>query len=356
MTALVEPRPDLVSSDPGLVADREFTVASKGQFQLVRGRFFRHRLAMVSLTVLIFIILLAFVGGGLWKYNHYSSGVMVDRGRPTLDLIPWLDSDGLAFGEHPMGQDNLGRDYFAVTMRGMQQSIIIAVVAGVVATFIGTVVGAVAGFFRGVTDGILMRFVDVALTIPLLLVAAVLGRRAKDIPVLNSLFSDSSILLFGREPDEVFYGSYFGDDSIILVAFVIAFASWLTTARIIRAEFLSLREKDYVEAARALGTPNRRIMRKHILPNAIGPLVVTATLLISSAILIETALSFLGFGIQSSEWSLGKLVSQNRTAFNTRPWLFWWPGIFIVLFALCINFIGDGLRDAFDPKQTRVRQ
>lgn len=346
--------------EPGIendaVVDREFTVESKGQFQLVRGRFFRHRLAMISLAVLIFIVLLAFVGAGLWKYNHYSSGIMVNRGRPTLDVIPFIDGDGLALGNHPMGQDDLGRDYFAVTMRGMQQSIIIAVVAGVVATFIGTVVGALAGFFRGATDSILMRFVDVALTIPLLLIAAVLGKRAGDIPLLNSLFSEHSILLFGRAPDDIFYGQYFGPNSIILLAFVIAFASWLTTARIIRAEFLSLREKDYVEAARALGTSNARIIRKHILPNTIGPLVVTATLLISSAILIETALSFLGFGIQSSDWSLGKLVAQNRTAFNTRPWLFWWPGLFVVIFALCINFIGDGLRDAFDPKQTRVRQ
>ncbi len=356
MTTVVEPHADVLSADAVLEVDREFTVKSKGQFELVRGRFFRHRLAMLSLAVLIGIVLLAFVGGGLWKYNHYSSGIMVDRGRPTLDAIPWLDGDGLALGDHPMGQDDLGRDYFAVTMRGMQQSIIIAVVAGVVATLIGTLVGALAGFFRGFTDAVLMRFVDVALTIPLLLVAAVLGRRASDIPLLNSLFSDHSILLFGKQPEDVFYGSYFGEDSIILLAFVIAFASWLTTARIIRAEFLSLREKDYVEAARALGTPNRRIIRKHILPNAIGPLVVTATLLISSAILIETALSFLGFGIQSSDWSLGKLVAQNRTAFNTRPWLFWWPGLFVVIFALCINFIGDGLRDAFDPKQTRVRQ
>lgn len=336
--------------------DREFTVAAKGQFQLVAGRFFRHRMAMISLTLIVFITVLSFVGLGLWKYNHYSSGIVTDGGRPTLDLVPWLDGDGLSVGEHPFGQDSLGRDYFAVTLRGMQQSIIIATTAGILATLLGTVVGAVAGFFRGIVDQILMRFVDVALTIPLLLVASVLAKRSGDIPFLNSLFSDHSILLFGKAPDEIFYGQYFGDDSIILVAIVIASASWLTTARVVRAEFLSLREKDYVEAARAIGTSNARIIRKHILPNAIGPLLVASTLLISAAILIETALTFLGFGITGSDWSLGKLVSQNRTAFNTRPWLFWWPGIFIVTFALCVNFIGDGLRDAFDPRQTRVRQ
>jgi peptide/nickel transport system permease protein len=336
--------------------EREFTVESKGQFQLVRGRFFRHRAAMVSLTVFILVILVSFVGLSLWKYSPSESGLIVDGGRPTLDVIPWLDGDGFAFGEHPFGQDNLGRDYMAVTLRGSQQSLIIAITAGLVATFIGMLVGALAGYFRGWTDNVLMRFVDIALTIPLLLVAAVLARRSDAIPVLNSLFGEHSILLFGQEPDKIFYGEYFGDNSILLLALVIAFASWLTTARVIRAEFLSLREKEYVEAARALGTSNSRIIRKHILPNVVGALVVTATLLISSAILIETALSFLGFGVSSGDWSLGLLVSNNRSSFKSRPWLFWWPGLFVVTIALSINFIGDGLRDAFDPRQTRVRQ
>ena len=137
---------------------------------------------------------------------------------------------------------------------------------------------------------------------------------------------------------------------------MIAAVSWLTIARVIRAEFLSLREKEYVEAARAFGTTNARIIRKHMLPNVAGTIVVNATLLISTAILIETALSFLGLGVGAGDWSLGQLVSDNQNAFKTRPWLFWWPGLFIIAIALTINFIGDGLRDAFDPRQTRVRQ
>ena len=229
----------------------------------------------------------------------------------------------MMIGEHPFGQDTIGRDYFAVTLRGAQQSLVIATVAGLIATVIGTVLGALSGFYRGVTDTIIMRFVDVMFTIPLLLVAAVLGRR-------------------------------FGSSSIFILALIIALASWLTTSRIIRAEFMSLREKEYVEAARALGASNKRIIWRHIMPNAIGSIVVTATLLISAAILVETALSFLGLG--GGTISLGKQVSDYQTAFNTRPWLFWWPGLFIVTIALCINFIGDGLRDAFDPRQTRVRQ
>jgi peptide/nickel transport system permease protein len=325
--------PDLAGSEiMGLDTDDvahahsgEFTVKSRTQWQMVRRRFFRHRLAMASLTVLLAVVLIAYVGLPLWKYPYNTSGTLVDGGRPTLDAIPWLDGDGLMFGDHPFGQDTIGRDYFAVTLRGAQQSLVIAIVAGLVATMIGTVLGAIAGYYRGKADTVIMRFVDVMFTIPLLLVAAVLGRR-------------------------------FGSSSIFILALIIALASWLTTSRIIRAEFMSLREKEYVEAARALGASDRRIIWRHIMPNVIGSIIVTATLLISAAILVETALSFLGLGVGGSDWSLGKQVSTYQTAFNTRPWLFWWPGLFIVTIALCINFIGDGLRDAFDPKQTRVRQ
>lgn len=302
-----------------------FAGEARTQFQMVIRRFARHRLAMVSLAILVLVVLVAFFGLRLWKHDYESSGLVVDGGRPTLDAIPFLDGDGLTWGEHPFGQDNIGRDYLAVTLRGAQQSLIIAFVAGLLATTIGTVVGGIAGFYRGMVDSVLMRFVDVMFTIPLLLVAAVLSRR-------------------------------FDTDSIFVVALIIAAAAWLTTARIIRAEFLSLREKEFVEAARALGASNARIMYRHILPNTIGSVIVTATLLISAAILIETALSYLGLGVAGSDWSLGKQVSQYQTAFNTRPWLFWWPGLFIVTIALCINFIGDGLRDAFDPRQNRVRQ
>lgn len=318
----------MAAETPGAVIldeapEREFTVESKTQRQLVLSRFVRHRLAMFSLAVLVFMVLLAYVGLPLWKYPPDQSGLLENGGRPTLDAIPWLDGDGLTWGEHPFGQDNIGRDYFAVTLRGAQQSLLIAAVAGLLATFIGTVIGGLAGYYRGWVDNVLMRFVDVLFTIPLLVVAAVIGRNVQS-------------------------------DSFVVTALIIALASWLTTSRIIRAEFMSLREKEFVEAARAMGASNSRIMWKHILPNVIGSVTVTATLLISAAILVETALAFLGIG--GGDISLGRQVSNYQTAFNTRPWLFWWPGIFIVVIALCINFIGDGLRDAFDPRQTRVRQ
>lgn len=330
-----EPDP-IVEPDPNLVVpEREFTVKARSQGELIRRRFFQHKLAVISMIILGLVILLAFVGAALWKYKFSTPMPLVNRGKPTLDLIPWLDGDGLALGDHPFGQDQIGRDYFALTMRGAQRSLIIAFVAGALATVIGTIVGALAGFYRGWVDNVLMRFVDVALTIPLLLIAAVLGRRTRTMPILKDIF---------------------GTNSIYLLALTIGLASWLSISRVVRGEFLSLREKEYVEAARALGTPNGRIIRRHLLPNAAGSIIVNATLLVSAAILIETALSYLGLGVRGSDWSLGKQVSEYQQAFKTRPWLFWYPGIFIIAIALTINFIGDGLRDAFDPKQTRVRQ
>ncbi len=125
-------------------------------------------------------------------------------------------------------------------------------------------------------------------------------------------------------------------------------------ARLVRGEFLSLREREFVDAARVAGASDFRIMFRHILPNAVGVIIVNATLLMASAILLETALSFLGYGVHAPDTSLGKIISENQAAFQTRPWLFWWPGVFIIAIALCINFIGDGLRDAFDPRQRRV--
>ena len=300
------------------------TVKARSQRQMVVRRFLRHRLAMTSLAVLIAMILLAYVGLWFWDLPYDQSGTVVNRGVSTIDLIPWIDGDGFALGQHPFGQDNIGRDYFAVTLKGAQGSITVAVLAGLIATTVGAIVGALSGFYRGWVDTVLMRVVDVLFTIPLLLLAAVIGRR------------------------------YETDDNIFLGALIIASLAWLTTARVIRAEFLSIREKEFVEAARALGASNRRIIFKHMLPNVIGSVIVSATLLISAAILVEAALAFLGFGV--TEFSLGQQVQTYRTAFASRPWLFWWPGVFIIIIALTINFIGDGLRDAFDPKQTRVRQ
>ena len=307
------------------------TITARTSGQLVRRRFFRHRAAMISLTILIGVTLLAFTSigfgpfGGWWGQGYEHTGPLINQGAMSLDLLPsFIDGDGFGWGPHPFGQDDTGIDYFALTMRGTQESLIIAFVVGIVSTVLGTLIGALSGFFRGWVEGVLMRITDLFLTVPLLVTAAVVSNK------------------FARQ-------------GIFFLAVALGVLIWVQLARLVRGEFLSLREKEYVEAARALGAGGMRIIWRHMLPNVVGTVIVNATLTISAAILTETALSFVGVGVQPPDTSLGLLVSQYQSASQTRPWLFWWPGLCIISIALTVNFIGDGLRDAFDPKQTRVR-
>jgi ABC-type dipeptide/oligopeptide/nickel transport system permease subunit len=288
--------------------EREFTVAQRSQAQLILRRFRQHRLAVVSLGVLLALVLLAFVGGWLWKYS-------------VADLTS--DESVPPSWDHPFGTDAAGHDTFAQVLRGTQISIKISVLVAVFATVVGTIWGTTAGYYRGLLDTVMMRFADLILTLPLLAVAAVLGHNVG--------------------------GSWW------LIAVVIAGLYWAYVARVARGVVLSLREKEFVEAARALGASDARIIFRHLMPNALGSIIVNATILVAIAILLETALSYLGFGVLPPDTSLGLLVSDAQTAVETRPWLFFFPGLFIILIALTINFIGDGLRDALDPQQTRVR-
>jgi peptide/nickel transport system permease protein len=341
MSNLSTPPP--VPLPTGGVTDAENNLENKeveglSQSQIVRRRFFRHKGAVASMVSLAFIVVLAFSAVGFdfavfgvqiktpgwWQWTWTEIPTAQSGGRPTLSLVPqWVGGDGVRFGDHPFGQDEIGRDIFAVVMRGTQQSIVIMVVVGLIATTIGTVIGAVAGYYRGWVDAILMRFTDVIITIPLIVIGAVLGLA-------------------------------FGNLGAFVLAIIIGLFTWTGLARLVRADVLSLREREFVDAARVAGATDRRIIFKHILPNAIGVIIVNTTLLMAAAILLETALSFLGYGVQSPDTSLGKIISENQSAFATRPWLFWWPGVFIIAIALCINFIGDGLRDAFDPRQKRI--
>jgi ABC-type dipeptide/oligopeptide/nickel transport system permease subunit len=296
------------AAPPAAARDREFTVEERSQFQLVLRRFLQHRLAVASMCVLVALVLLAYVGGALWKY---------DFGQITPD------ESAAPSWSHPFGTDAVGKDQFAEVLRGTQISLQIAVLVALFSTLVGTVWGAVAGYFGGITDTLMMRVSDLILTLPLLAVAAMLAHN--------------------------FGGSWW------LVSLVIAGLYWAYVSRVARGVVLSLREKEFIEAAKALGASDIRIILRHLVPNALGAIIVNATILIALAILLETALSYLGFGVRPPDTSLGLLVSQAQTALTTRPWLFYFPGLFIILIALTINFIGDGLRDALDPQQTRVR-
>lgn len=315
-------------------------LAGMSQAQLVRRRFFRHKAAMAALIVLATTILLAFtsvgtvVGGtgkleagptgalqvngwripGWWPLDWFTPYEIVNGGHPTMSLIPF------AIGEHPFGQDTLGKDVFAQVMRGTQQSITVMLLVGVVSLVLGVLLGALSGFYRGWLDSLIMRFTDVIIIIPIIVIGSIIGK----------LLGGSNAIVFG-----LFLGVL----------------SWTGLARLVRGEFLALREREFVDAARVAGASNGRIIFQHILPNAVGIIIVNTTLLMSAAVLTEAALSFIGFGITPPDVSLGQIISEYREAFRTRPWLFWWPGFFIIVLALCINFIGDGLRDAFDPRQ-----
>lgn len=296
------------------------TDKSYSQGALVRRRFFRHKGALIAMTVLLFIVIMAWTSLGVgpipgwWKFNYWSLQPLQNGGAPTLTLWPFSP------GDHPFGQDTIGKDYFALAMRGTQRSLVIAFVVGAIGTLIGTIIGAAAGYYRGWIESFLMRMTDLFIIIPTLILAAVLGQ----------MVSGSGIMV---------------------LAIMLGLVSWTGLARLVRGEVLSLREREFVMAARAIGTSSWRIIIRHILPNTLGTIIVNATLLISAAILLESSLSFLGFGVQAPDTSLGLLVSEYQSAFTTRPWLFWWPGMLILAIALCVNFIGDGLRDAFDPRQ-----
>jgi peptide/nickel transport system permease protein len=318
---------------PGGPLEPEAKGLSQGQ--IVRKRFLGHSGAIAGLFIFSVIFLMAFTSvgwagiPGWWKYNHLDVSPLVNDGVPTASLWP------PAWGEHPFGQDRIGRDLFAMTMRGAQQSITIMLLIGIIAGLLGTVVGGLSGYFRGWVEAILMRITDVIIIIPVLLLAAVVAQSVN------------------RRDQAGWLSGFAASNGILVLGIFLGLVSWVGLARLMRGEFLTLREREFVDAARISGASNARIIFKHILPNAIGVLIVNVTLTMSAAILLETALSYLGVGVKSPDTSLGLLISQNQEAFATRPWLFWFPGLFLVLICLSINFIGDGLRDAFDPRQKK---
>ncbi|WP_427135858.1 ABC transporter permease [Pseudarthrobacter sp. S9] len=330
-----------MAEDAGLgradAAGIEPILEAKGlsQGQIVRKRFLGHSGAIIGLAVFAIIFVVAFTSVGYagipgwWKYGHEDVAPLVNEGAPTASFWP------LAWGEHPFGQDRIGRDLFAMTMRGTQQSITIMVVIGLIAGLVGVVVGALSGYFRGWMEAVLMRLTDVIIIVPALLLAAVMAQLA------------------GRRDQGSWFVSFTSTNGVLALGIFLGLISWVGLARLMRGEFLSLREREFVDAARISGASNTRIIFKHILPNAVGVLIVNVTLTMSAAILTETALSYLGVGVKAPDTSLGLLIQQNQAAFATRPWLFWFPGLFIVLICLSINFIGDGLRDAFDPRQKK---
>jgi ABC-type dipeptide/oligopeptide/nickel transport system permease subunit len=323
--------------DPSAVGtpSMELTYASgveleaRSQWAYARMRFFRHKLAVTSLIILIGFGLMAVFASYIAPYGEDEI--------PLDDLINSLNRAPTWDGWHIFGTDQLGRDYFSRVIYGVQTSLGVAVVVALISTVIGTIIGAVAGYYGGAVDNGLMRFTDLILTLPGLAILLVAAQ------------------FFGQGDVNVSLGfTTLTIPQPMVIGLILAFLFWTGIARIVRGLFLSLREKEFVEAARAAGAGDRRIIVRHILPNCVGPIIVNTTLIIAAAILVEAALSFLGLGIQPPESSIGKLIADGQANGLNTWWLVTFPGLVITAIALCVNFVGDGLRDALDPTQ-RVR-
>jgi glutathione transport system permease protein len=281
-----------------------------GRGRLVWRRFLRRKLAIGGLVVLVGMFILAFAGPHLTKWQYLDQ-----------DLNNALQGPSL---HHYFGTTLLGQDVFVRTMRGLQKSLVIGLLTAFFSTGTAAVVGASAGYFGGWVDRILMWIVDLLLVLPSFIVIA----------ILSPQFKGKSWLLF----------------VVVLAAF-----SWMITARIVRGLTLSLREREFVQAARFMGVPSRTIIFRHLLPNMSSFLIIDATLNVGGAILAESGLSYFGFGVQFPDVSLGNLIADGVGSALTFPWIFFFPGLCLIITVLAVNVMGDGLRDALDPNSSAVK-
>lgn len=306
-----------------------------GPWQLAWRRFRKHKMALIALCGLILIFAYIFLGGML-----LSRGLCAPTGQyVTAEAYANCNDTSIKLQPpsraHPFGTDTIGRDILARTIYGGQISLSIGVFAAIVEVMVGVLVGAIAGYFGRWIDDLLMRITEAMLIIPSLFLLIVLAKA-----------------LAGKVPEMHVLGRSFSG-SVVVIIFVIGFTSWMILARIVRANVLSLKELDFISASRALGVSDARIIFKHLLPNTIAPIIVSATLGVSGSILSEAYVSFLGLGVQTPTASWGNMLESSVKYIQSAPWLWFFPGLLILLTVLCINFIGDGLRDALDPRSTR---
>jgi peptide/nickel transport system permease protein len=292
--------------------------------QRVLRRFVRHRAAMAGLFLLIGVFLYILIGSFVFSEADANFNDTSRRLQPPS-------------AEHPFGTDRIGRDIMARTIYGGQISLIIGVLAVTVEVIVGTTIGALSGYYGGWIDSILMRITEAMLSIPSLLLLLVMAKFfGNRIPAIE---------LFGR--------SFSG--SVIVIIVILGLTSWMSLARIVRSNVLSLKETEFILAARALGLPNWRIITGHILPNTLASIIVALTLGVATAILSEAYVSFLGLGVQPPTASWGNILTeaQEFQIIRDAPWYWFFPSLLILLTVLSINFVGDGLRDALDPRSDK---
>jgi peptide/nickel transport system permease protein len=315
---------EITAENPHItLAPDELTTPPLSLGQLAWRRFRRHKMAMVGVVTLALLFVYSF-GGALILSESYAN--FTDT---SLRLLA-------PSGEHPFGTDTTGRDILARTIYGGQISLLIGLTAVLIECVAGVLIGAIAGYYGGKIDSVLMRFTEAMLNIPeiflLLVMAKFFGGKIPEIELLGRVFSGS----------------------VIVIVVIIGLTSWMYLARIVRAEFLSLKENEFILAARATGTSNMEIIFLHILPNSIAPIVVSATLGVANAILAEAYISFLGLGVQAPTATWGNMLDGANNYIDSAPWLWFFPGLLILLTVLSINFLGDGLRDALDPHSRAV--
>ncbi len=282
-------------------------------------RFLRHRMAVTGTVILACIILFVTVGAFFYTERDANFNDVGRRLQPPS-------------AQHPFGTDNIGRDVFARAIYGGQISLLIGMTAVTVSIGMGTLFGVVAGYFGGFLDAILMRLTEAMLSIPTLLLLLVMAK-----------------YFAGRIPTQQILGRSFSG-SVIVIIVIIGVTSWMSLARLIRANVLSLREAEFVTAAQAIGATNFHIITRHILPNTMAPIIVATTLGVAGAILSEAYISFLGLGVQPPTATWGNMLESSRGNVDQEPWLWFFPGLLLVLTVMSINFVGDGLRDALDPR------
>ena len=301
-------------------------VRTRNQWWDVWDQFKTHKGAVIGLGFLIFITLFVLIGPWLWTIDAGKLDVRNKDMRPFYTGL--LGTDVKWSWGHPLGTDNLGRDVMANLMAGGQISLAVGWTAMLLALFLGTLIGVIAGYFKWL-DGLLMRFTDLVLALPLLPLLL----------VMMLLFRDQLRATFGPETG-----------IFILIVSGIGITSWMHTARIVRGDVLALKEREFVLAARSIGTPSRRMITRHLLPNVMSPIMVSASLGIANAIITESVLSFLGLGFPPDFPTWGRLLFDGIDYLQQYPERVIWPGLAISLTVLSVNYIGDGLRDALDPR------
>lgn len=312
--------------------------SEESPWQIVLRRFRRHRMAMLSLGIILVIFIISLFARQLTPFaaNDLAVGNY---------FLPFGAVDPETGRPHHLGTDHIGRDYFSRLIYAGRISLTVAVLSVAIATFIGIGVGAYAGYYGGWVDSVLMRTVEFLATIPalplLLIVSAMLLRNEDAIPIPKAILDalGQVMLLSARDARQA-----------VLIIMVLAGLGWLNDARLMRGTILTLREQTFVEAARSLGASDALIIMRHMLPNAMAPIIVNASLNLSGFIVAEAALSFLGFGIQDPIPTWGNMLAATQQFMYDRPWLPLIPGLPIVLCSLAFNYIGDGLRDALDPR------